>query len=281
MSSFNDSNPSVSLYKSNGSPPSQPPDLPPTDRYGGLLPQLLSAPRQCNAGAGMSWITQAFAMFKQNFLLWIGIGFVYMIISVITGYIPLINFLFALITFVFIGGIIKGCAAQAAGEELRFDHLFSAFKTHLMPLINLCLLYIVVLIVAFIPIIAIFLGIFLLMGESTASIDQLSSGDSIGMIIATILGTLIILPVIMSIWFAPALVVLDNVKPLKAMKMSLKGCLKNIVPFLVFVFALTIIAALLIVFTLGLGLLVVVPVGMITYYTSYRDVWTDQRLSVD
>lgn len=95
-----------------------------------------------------------------------------------------------------------------------------------------------------------------------------------------ILGMIIILPVIMSIWFAPALVVLHNSKPFEAMKMSLKGCLKNIVPFLVFVFALMIISSLLIVFTLGLGLLVVVPVAMITYYTSYRSVWTDQPLSV-
>ena len=276
MSISNNPNAAVSLRKHNSTPP----DLPPTDNYGQLLPQLLANPRKCSAGAGMGWITQAFGIFKKDFLLWIGIGFVYMIISVITGYIPIINFLFALIAFVFIGGIIKGCAVQAAGGELRFDHLFSAFKTHLMPLIVLCLLYIVVLIIAFIPIIIIFLAAFLLFGEDTASIEQLSIGDSAGLMVAMVLSTIIILPIIMSIWFAPALVVLHNIKPFKAMKMSLKGCLKNIVPFLVFVFALTIIASLLIVFTLGLGLLVVVPVGMITYYTSYRDVWTDQPLSV-
>lgn len=280
MSFPSDPNPSISLQKSSGSLPNQPPDLPPLDNYGSLLPQLLSAPRQCNAGAGIGWITQAFAIFKKNFLLWIGIGLVYMIISVITSYIPVINLLFALITFVFVGGIIKGCAAQVAGEELRFNHLFSAFKTHSTPLIVLCLLYIVALIIAFIPITALFLGVFLSLGENTASIDQLSSGDSVRLIIVMILGMIIILPVIMSIWFAPALVVLHNSKPFEAMKMSLKGCLKNIVPFLVFVFALMIISSLLIVFTLGLGLLVVVPVAMITYYTSYRSVWTDQPLSV-
>lgn len=279
MSLPNDPNPSVSLQKPSGSLPNQPPDLPPLDNYGSLLPQLLSVPRKCNASAGMGWITKAFTMFKKNFLLWIGIGVVYLIISLITGYIPIINLLFALIVFVFIGGVIQGCAAQAAGKELRFDYLFSAFKTHFMPLIILCLLYIVAVIIAFIPIIIIFLGAFLLLGENNATIEQLSVGDSAGLMVAMVLSMLIILPIIMSIWFAPALVVLHNIKPFAAMKMSLKGCLTNIVPFLVFVFALAVISSLLIVFTLGLALLVVVPVGMITYYTSYRDVWTDQPLS--
>ena len=279
MSLPNDPNSSVSLQKTSSSLPNQPPDLPHLDNYGSLLPQLLSSPRKCNAGAGMGWITQAFTIFKKDFLLWIGIGFVYLIISLITGYIPIINLLFALIVFVFIGGVIQGCAAQAAGKELRFNHLFSAFKTHLMPLIILCLLYIVAVIIAFIPIIILFLGAFLLLGEDTTSIEQLSVGDSAGLMVAMLLSTIIILPIMMSVWFAPALVVLHNIKPFAAMKMSFRGCLKNIVPFLVFVFVLPIIALLLIAFTLGLGLLVVVPVGMITYYTSYRDVWTDQPLS--
>lgn len=50
MSSFNASQPSVSLQKPNG----QPPNLPPTDEYGGLLPQLLVEPRMCQAGWGIS-----------------------------------------------------------------------------------------------------------------------------------------------------------------------------------------------------------------------------------
>ncbi|MDN5566994.1 MAG: hypothetical protein L0G25_09305, partial [Psychrobacter sp.] len=137
---------------------------------------------------------------------------------------------------------------------------------------------IVVVVIASIPIIATFLAVVLLPDVNTASVDQLSAGNSVGLVIAMLLSVIVILPVIMLIWFAPALVVLHNIKPLEAMKMSLKGCTKNIMPFLVFVFTLSIIASLLIVFTLGLGLLVVVPVGMITYYTSYRDVWTDQPL---
>ena len=60
MSSSNSSQSNVSLQKPNG----QPPNLPPTDEYGGLLPQLLASPRKCDAAAGMSWIVKAFGLFQ-------------------------------------------------------------------------------------------------------------------------------------------------------------------------------------------------------------------------
>ncbi len=284
MSIFNDPLSSVSLQKYGSSLSNQPPDLPPTDEYGSLLPQLLAEPRACPTGWGLSWLVKAFMIFKEQFLLWIGIGVVYLVILAIGSYIPVINLIFSVITFVFIGGIIKGCHAQATGGELRFDHLFSAFKTHLASLIIVFLLYIVAIIIVLIPLIIIAFLLFGIMGSAS---DSLSSGEfgmmSGGMVIAlmfiSLLAMLALIPVIMSIWFAPALIVINNVKPVDAMKMSFRGCLKNIMPFLVFGVVGPIIMVFLIVFTVGLALLILLPIGLITYYTSYRDVWTDQPLS--
>ena len=251
MSSSNYSQPSVSLQKPNG----QPPNLPPTDEYGGLLPQLLVEPRMCQAGWGISWITKAFAIFKDQFLLWLAIGVVYLIIAMIGSSVPVINFIFPFLSFVFVGGIIKGCADQAIGNELRFDHLFSAFYTHLKPLV-------------------------ILFGGMALSLAQESSDVAIaGMVLGVLLVFVLLFPVLMAIWFAPALIVLHNIEPVQAMKMSFKGCLKNILPFFVFWLIAPIIMILMVVFTLGLGMLALLPIGMITYYTSYRDVWTDQPLS--
>lgn len=269
MSSFNDSQPSVSLQKPNV----QPPSLPPTDEYGGLLPQLLAEPRMCQAGWGISWITKAFAIFKDQFLLWLAIGIAYLVIVVIGSSIPVINFIFPLLSFVFVGGIIKGCADQAVGSELRFDHLFSAFYTHLKPLIILFVLYLVAIIVAMIPMLIIFGGMALSLGQESSDVAIA------GIVLGSLLLFILLFPVLMAMWFAPALIVLHNIEPVQAMKMSFRGCLKNILPFLVFWLIAPIIMILIVVFTLGLGLLVLLPIGMITYYTSYRDVWTDQPLS--
>lgn len=281
MSISNNSSPNVSLQKSNGLPP----ELPPTDDYGQLLPQLLSEPRAGRAGWGVSWITNALSIFKDQFLLWIGIGVVYLIIMAVASSIPIINFVFSIIAFVFVGGIIKGANAQATGKELKLNHLFSAFSTHLWPLIVLLLLYVVELIIIFVLIIFIFyISMYVLNGMPNAedmvlAAEQMTSGTVVTLLLTLLFAMLLSLPLIMAIWFAPALIVLHNIRPAEAMKMSLKGSLKNIGPLFIFFLVGPIIALLAFLFTLGIGLLVLVPVGMITYYTSYRDVWTDQPLS--
>ena len=280
MSISNNSSPNVSLQKSNGLPP----ELPPTDDYGQLLPQLLSEPRAGRAGWGVSWITNALSIFKDNFLLWLGIGVVYLIIAIVMSAIPIINFVFSLISFVFVGGIIKGADAQVTGKELRFDHLFSAFSTHLLPLIVLFVLYMVALIIAFIPIGIILIVVSHVMGgignvDSMMTAEQIGAGSIVAILLVLLFSMIAFFFLFVMVWFAPALIVLHNIAPTEAMKMSVKGCLKNILPLFVFSLLLPLLALLSILFTLGLAILVVVPIGMITYYTSYRDVWTDQPLS--
>lgn len=270
----------VSLQKNNALPP----ELPPVDEYGNLLPQLLAEPRSGSAGWGISWITNAFALFKEQFLLWIGMVVVYLIIMAVTSAIPVINFVFSIISFVFIGGIIKGCAAQASGKELRFNHLFSAFGTHSGPLIILFLLYVVAIIIAIVPAGIIFVALAHVLSSSDSinsvlSADQISNGTIIALLLASLVAILIFIPLSMAVWFVPALIVLHDIRPIESMKMSLKGSLKNIGPLFVFFLVGPIIALLVFTFTLGIGMLVLVPIGMITYYTSYRDVWTDQPLS--
>ena len=280
MSISNNSSPNVSLQKSNGLPP----ELPPTDDYGQLLPQLLSEPRAGRAGWGVSWITNALSIFKDNFLLWLGIGVVYLIIAMVMSAMPIINFVFSLISFVFVGGIIKGANAQVTGKELRFDHLFSAFSTHLLPLIVLFVLYMVALIIAFIPIGIILIVVSHVMGgignvDSMMTAEQIGAGSIVAILLVLLFSMIAFFFLFVMVWFAPALIVLHNIAPTEAMKMSVKGCLKNILPLFVFSLLLLLLALLSILFTLGFAILVVVPVGMITYYTSYRDVWTDQPLS--
>lgn len=280
MSISNNESPNISLHKSSGLPP----ELPPVDDYGQLLPQLLSEPRAGRASWGVSWITNALSIFKDNFLLWLGISVVYLIIAMIMSAIPVINFVFSLISFVFLGGIIKGADSQVTGKELRFDHLFSAFSTHLLPLIILFVLYMVALIVAFIPIGIVLLVIIYSTGDmgnvnSVATAEQMGVGSIIAILLVLLFSMLAFFFLFVMIWFAPALIVLHNIAPTEAMKMSVKGCVKNIMPLIVFSLLLPLLALLTILFTLGLAILVVVPIGMITYYTSYRDVWTDQPLS--
>lgn len=244
------------------------------DCYGDPLPQLLEEPNFCGIGTGVTWLTNAIALLKENFLLWVGIGIAFFLIIGVLSTVPVIGFIFSLMAPIFIGGIMQGSAAQERGEKLKFEHLFAGFKAHWQPLIMLSLLYVMGTIIIFIPSIVISFIFF-----ASSSILNLH-GLSIGMIVAIVLPALLLMiGLMLAMWCAPALIVLHDLSAISAMKKSLKGCMANLIPMLVYSLVAGICVLLCIILTLGIGLLVAFPVLILASYTSYRDVWTDQPLS--
>ena len=80
----------------------------------------------------------------------------------------------------------------------------------------------------------------------------------------------LMLPLLMALWFAPALVIFHDVQPMAAMKSSFQGACANTAPGFGSVgFVLAILA----VIPLGLGLLVLGPVMWGTMYVGYRDIF--------
>jgi uncharacterized membrane protein len=80
------------------------------------------------------------------------------------------------------------------------------------------------------------------------------------------------IPVVMAVWFAAPLIVFHERSAVEAMKESFTGCLKNILPFLLYgviAMLLGILASL----PVGLGWLVLGPVIAASVYTSYRDIY--------
>ena len=272
MAISNNPQPNVSLQKFHGQP---------TDEYGNPLPQLLANPRKCGTAAGMNWIVKAFGLFKSQPLLWFGISVTFLVIMGIASSIPLLSILLVPTVFIFIAGIVKGAATQARGEELRFDHLFSAFKSHWQPLAIVGLLYLVGIVVCMIPLfIAMGSMIFSMMTGSMGNPYAMNDVSIAGLAVGYLLSMLLMIPLYMSVWFAPALVALHDIDAITAMKKSFQAGLTNIVPILVYGLVCLILLPVLVTLTLGLGMLLVLPVILLTYYTSYRDVWTDQPLSV-
>ena len=92
------------------------------------------------------------------------------------------------------------------------------------------------------------------------------------MLLAVLIMLALMLPVVMAIWFAPALVVFHERGAVEAMKESFAGCLKNIVPFLLYGVVLF-VPAIVATIPLGLGWLVLGPVVAGSLYTAYRDIY--------
>ena len=113
------------------------------------------------------------------------------------------------------------------------------------------------------------------MAMATGDPSAMSGIDFGAMSIGFLLMMALVIPVLMAYWFAPALVVLNDKTAIDAMKLSFKGSLRNMLPYLWYgVVAMILYFVALI--PLGLGLLVLVPTMLASMYTAYRSIFTEQ-----
>jgi len=93
-----------------------------------------------------------------------------------------------------------------------------------------------------------------------------------GFWLAMLLAMALLIPLMMAYWFAPALVALNGLSALPAMRLSFVACMRNMLPFLVYGL-IAILLMIVAVIPVGLGLLVFAPVMMASIYTAYRDIF--------
>jgi uncharacterized membrane protein len=246
--------------------------------------ETLTGPHALSAGHGWGWISRGFWHFKANPLAWILIMATYLLITIAVSLIPLVGALAVyLIMPIFTGGIMLGAQNQGQGGPLRFGHLFAGFTSRAGQLVAAGVFYLGGMVVAAIPAILL-LGIPMLRGMSgmdTAAFDQdpqFLAGDmgalmqGRALLLAALVTALLVIPVAMAYWFAPVLIAIDHLSAWSAMKLSFRGCLKNIMPFLVYGVA-GMVLILLGSLPVLLGLLVVLPTLTASMYTGYRDIF--------
>lgn len=232
-------------------------------------------------GRGAEWLLEGFGYFKRSAGAWIGVTVLLFIISFVASLIPIIrNLAILLLTPVFTGGLILGCRAQDEGGALGINHLFAGFGDKLGQLIVVGLLYFAgVLVVAFLT------GIvsFLLIGDM-GFLHELAAGEvsaltehSRSILLISLIFMAIYMPLIMAMWFAPALVVLRDRSAVDAMISSFMGCLKNIVPFLFYGLvglALSIVATV----PFMLGWLILIPMIVASMYIALKDIFPPEAV---
>lgn len=218
--------------------------------------------RKVPAGNGLTWISRGWEIFRATPGMW-----------VLTTLVLMFCFLFFCFCFptlillpVFMGGLMVGCKAVDDGDELRIEHLFSCFSDHVGNLMIVGVIYVVCYFVIYM----------IHMVFSLASIPLGMSNNQELSFLLSMLGLLIMmalqLPLVMALWYAPALVVFHDVPPIDAMKASLMISIKNFWPFMLWglVISLLGIPAML---PCGLGFLVLYPLMMASTYASYRDMF--------
>jgi len=237
-------------------------------------PGQLSGARTVAAGRGLSWYGEGFELFKQSPWIWILNIVLFFIIMSVMSAVPFVSILSSLLYPVFVGGLILGCRDLDEGNELKVSHVFAGFQHRTGPLVGLGAIN---LILSILFVVVIF-GVMFSMGSldlEAMETGQMSEEQALSMTLVGLVAMLFMMPLLMLFWFSPTLVVLnDEIGIIEAMKLSFLGCLKNILPFLIYGivgFILMIIATL----PLALGWLVLAPVFLGTIYVGYKDIFLE------
>ncbi len=225
------------------------------------------------AGHGWNWIAEGWTLFKRAPWIWIAIIVTFAVIYFVVALVPFVGSLASfLLGPVFGAGLMLGCRAIEEGGELEFKHLFEGFSKRPGPLVAVGALYLAAWIGIFL--VAALVGGFgvfaLFLGGGQDPAAMAAALTTVALVVLIVLALSI--PVLMAIWFAPALVVFHELGPVEAMKDSFLGCLRNILPFLVYGIVFMLLAILATI-PLGLGWLVLGPVTAASIYTAYRDIY--------
>lgn len=232
-------------------------------------------PRLAPPDSAFNWLRQGWAAFIANPGLWLAMTVLILVIFLGLQIVPLIGTLAAnLLMPVLTAGMLH--AIRRLGDENTFEigDLFAGFKRNTGPLILVGVIYMA-------GWLLIGLLMMVLVGGSVAGGviagfgGQPGVGAGIGLggiLIASVLSLLLGAPLLMAVWFAPALVYFNDMAPIDAMKASFAANLKNWLVMLVFgliVLVLCFFAAL----PMGLGFLVLMPVLYGALFASYKDIF--------
>jgi hypothetical protein len=243
---------------------------PPTDS-GQFVPYGRSLP----PGRGAGWIGDAWRLLRAQPGMWAAALVLLFIAYIVLSMIPLVNFFVQLLVPFAYAGIATAADQQRRTGTFELGALLAGFNKQ--PVSMLAVSGVTLLAgIIFLAVLFIFIGTAVFGATMGGGQPDPSVFLSSRFWLAILVGIALMVPVGFATYLAPQLIVLHDQPALTAMKMSLVGCVKNIVPGIVFLLcAMVLIVASMI--PLFLGLLISIPIMAITNYTVYRDIFVEEN----
>lgn len=246
-------------------------DVPSTDASESFIPNG----RSVSAGRGAGWIGDAWRLFFARPGKWLLTLLILMLVSTAVSSIPLANIANGLL-WPFAGAAMVAAAdLQRRTGTFDLDVLFAGFQKP-APLLIFGGVYMLIFV-------ALYVAMASMVSVSVANRAVLNLGGSVdpqtvlsrNYWLAILVYFAAVLPITAALFFATPLVLLHDLPAGTAMKMSLIGSIKNILPGVVYTLC-AILFVLVSIIPIGLGLLISIPVLMLTAYTMYRDIFIEK-----
>lgn len=263
-------------------------------------PKLLPQPRKASMREGAAWLGQAYRLYKRRRAMWTGMIVVMLLLTTVLSMIPGIGFIANFLGLLFAGGLMMSADALSEGDQLEFGYLFAGFKYKFADLLRATLIYMGVFLLLMLVMAAVFAltgGTESMLADLGGALDNPANGQQVfdGRFYALMLLMLFFaIPASMMLWFAPALITLNDMKAWPAMKLSLQACMQNIAAFFAYFAAVMVVlvalafACLLLMAVdslsfIGIALFAVLmlmfsTIMVLGQFASYRSVLTDKPL---
>ena len=225
------------------------------------------------AGNGAMWIGNAWRLLKARPGQWALVMLMLFVAWIVLSMIPLVNFFIQLLVPFVYAGIALVADEQRRTGSFEPRTLLDGFRRQPGRLLAVGGIVMVAYVILGI-FVAIAIGIDFFRMATAAQADP-SIFFSLKNLLVILICIAIMLPVGMAAYLAPQLIVLHDQPPVEAMKMSLFGTLKNILPGLVFGIC-SLLLVLVSMIPLFLGLFISIPILVITSYTVYRDIFVEE-----
>ncbi|MEY4592903.1 MAG: hypothetical protein RIR18_1798 [Pseudomonadota bacterium] len=229
--------------------------------------------RAVEAGACFDWLRQGWAMFTVFPAIWLTLSVIFAVIVLSLMIVPLVGqiALYMLLP-ILIAGMLQVCQRITDDETPEVQDLFVAFRRESTQLIITGLLNLggtfAVGIMLTVVASGSAVGGILLGAPGPLGLGAVIGGMMISGLFAVVLLTLLM----MSMWFAPALVYFHHMQAWPAIKASFQACAANWLPFLLFGL-ISLVMTFFALLPLGMGLLILLPVMVGSLYAAYRDIF--------
>jgi hypothetical protein len=283
----------------------------------------VNEPKRLRASEGVSWFTDSWRIFSKNKFKWMGAIILISLIPIAVGFLfgllglesppadfndftsPIIirellfNLFFYWVGFCFLGGFVLLTAQTAQGKNFNFGSLFAGFS---IKKSGAFLILLLLGILVCLPVVILF-SIF-----ATGNFLRADFMPAFPILFVILLVFIAIYS--MMFWLTPAFIMLEDMKPVAAIKASFNACRRNIPALLVygliwlgigiafwFIFMIVMVSAfateasmqqatalsgpffILFFIFLVITYLVLYPVAMIGIYTAYRSIFPQGRLN--
>jgi uncharacterized membrane protein len=227
----------------------------------------------------MTWIKQGWRLFMLAPIPWTGMTALVFLILMGVGMVPIVGApAVHLLSPFIVAGYLAASRGGEAGETISFVYIAAGWHEGRQSLWTIGIFYMLATALVF------FLVKFFTDGDMDMLLQQSQNPaemtpEQAEHIVATALpamalGTLLLTPLLMATWFAPALALFERFPPGRALWWSLWACWSNWRPLLIYSTILGLAGMVALMIPFGLGMLVFLPWTLTSTYAAYQDIFS-------